>query len=491
MSSRQGTQREQTTRRNSHGGSSLRGSARDGASSALARQASQKSEVSRGESSHSSSLRGFIEAKSRAALVVRAVFLFILFASAVSVALLVYYYTTNEQQDEFRAEFHSDADKIFQTIATTFDTTLAAADNFVAAIVAHKYAMNGTFPFVALSNYPLQAAKVKSLSKAYVTSLHYLVSEEQRNDWEKFAAENNRFVQEAWNLQAQDSSWQGSLATFPRFQNQLFAKSYIIPPGDGPYLVSWQNYPIVFDPQMAPYNYDVFSLPSLARHWLPVIESKRPMVTRFENVMDPFSVRSKEEQQRIDRIRNFIPADENPAEPVMTLIYPIIDQKESVKVDPDRVNEAQFVGTLSFSLFWRELLRNSLPDKSKGIYVVTETLCGQSFTYEINGARTFYIANTDVHESRYDYMQVSKSFTSIVMKQEVSGKQRFYSGVPLSDASCPVTIKISPSESYENLYKTGDPMIFAISAGLIFVLAGGIFVLYDYLVDLGKQENQS
>ena len=436
-------------------------------------------------------IRGRIQSKSMLALIVRFIFSTVMVASAITVSLLVFFYTSNEEKNKFESEFRSDADKIFQSIGNAFDTTLAAADNLVATIVAHKGAINGTFPFIALKSYALQAAKVKALSKAYVAEVHYLIEDENRAEWEKFAAENNEFVSEAWKLQEYDKSFQGSLETFPKFEDRLFSnipEHYVIPEGDGPYLVSWQSYPVIYDETSAPYNLDISAIPSLARHWLPVIESKRPTVSGFENVVDPSVPDTTSGKRFVDYVSNFISADQSAREPVVTLVYPIIDQKTSLQIDANAVNETQFIGTFSFSLFWRELLRNILPDKSEGIYVVTETSCAQVFSYEINGAQTKYLSNKDVHDDGFDDLQEIRSFSSLLGTAGSSQNRPFYSGVPLSDAPCPITIKVSPSQKYKDIFLSDDPIVFAVTAGLIFVLAGGLFLLYDYLIDLGTRE---
>ena len=58
-----------------------------------------------------------------------------------------------------------------------------------------------------------------------------------------------------------------------------------------------------------------------------------------------------------------------------------------------------------------------------------------------------------------------------------------YTGMPLADFECPITIRISPSQKNEDMYISKDPVIFAVGAGLIFFLTGGLFLFYDYLVD--------
>ena len=318
--------------------------------------------------------------------VVRLLFAAVLVGSAVGVSLIVFYYTRNTEDREFETQFKSDADKILQSIGDAFDATLATADNFAAMTVAQKGAANTTFPFVAVPNYAIQAAKAKTLSKAFVVGTSYMISEEDREAWEVFASENNQFVQEAWELQKQDESYQGSLETYPNIQDEIFAnfpEFSIRPHGSGPYVVTWQNYPVIYEENSAPYNYDINAIPFIANRWYTAYNERRPIISTFSGVVDPRDPTTNPvDMISVNFAKNFIPPTENAAEPMVNLLYPIIDQKEKLRIDDD--SDAPVVGMWICTIFWREMLRNILPDTSKGILVMTENSCGQNFTYEIN-----------------------------------------------------------------------------------------------------------
>ena len=201
----------------------------------------------------------------RATVAVCLLFCVVMFGSAIAVALVVFFSTRRAEQDLFEKQFHSDADKILQSIGDFFDHSLSAMDGFVTMMVGQKDAMpNTSFPFVKIENFALQAAKYKTLTKCFTMGVHYLVQEKDRRDWEAFAEKNSQFVDEAWALQARDETFQGSMEKPPRREDRIFSNfpSYgDRPEGSGPYLVSWGVYPVIYEEFSAPYNYDLFSIP--------------------------------------------------------------------------------------------------------------------------------------------------------------------------------------------------------------------------------------
>ena len=100
--------------------------------------------------------------------------------------------------------------------------------------------------------------------------------------------------------------------------------------------------------------------------------------------------------------------------------------------------------------------------------------------------RVSYVSNLDVHDTRYDHLQITATVKSILDTSDETGTRSGYTGMPLADFECPVTIRISPTKKNEGMYLSNDPVIFAVGAGLIFFLTGGLFLFYDYLVDRGR-----
>jgi hypothetical protein len=313
-----------------------------------------------------------------------------------------------------------------------------------------------------------------------------LVSEEQRDDWEAFTSIHGpQFVAEAWNIQSQDDSFQGSLDKFPRLQKEIYTNYPVlapIPRGKGPYHVLWQNYPIVYQDDSAPYNYDINSFPPLAGGFNNTISTKRPSLTGF-NLLDvpaPFA------EIAHGYLEKMIPKDESPSEPVTSLVYPIIDQDGlDLQLSEDDINNGDVVGTISFGFFWRDLLRDILPESSQGILAVTEISCAQmeplGFTYEINGAVTNYLGLGDFSDQKYHYLELSTTLMEI-MDIPTGTRGRTYTGIPLSESACPIRMKLYPSEKSETSHYASRSVVFTICSVVVFLFAALLFALYDLLV---------
>jgi hypothetical protein len=52
-----------------------------------------------------------------------------------------------------------------------------------------------------------------------------------------------------------------------------------------------------------------------------------------------------------------------------------------------------------------------LPEGVTGIVTVIRNTCNQSFTYEINGPEATYLGEGDLHETKYDDMETTVSFS--------------------------------------------------------------------------------
>jgi hypothetical protein len=63
------------------------------------------------------------------------------------------------------------------------------------------------------------------------------------------------------------------------------------------------------------------------------------------------------------------------------------------------------------------------------------------------------------------------------------GRKSSYTGIPLTSTVCPISIRIYPSEKNEGSHTSSNPIFFTIAAGLIFVFAGVMFLVYDTLVE--------
>jgi hypothetical protein len=94
---------------------------------------------------------------------------------------------------------------------------------------------------------------------------------------------------------------------------------------------------------------------------------------------DDFALQA-ENEYNAEWIGDFLPPGEEPLEPVSDIYYPILEHYHEVFNHANHVKDDDIVGLLSLSVYWRDFIRNILPEGSNGIDVVFESGCNPSFT---------------------------------------------------------------------------------------------------------------
>jgi len=154
--------------------------------------------------------------------------------------------------------------------------------------------------------------------------------------------------------------------------------------------------------------------------------------------------------------------------------YPIFETRENVKVDLENGDD-QVVGLLAATWFWRDVLKDILPDDSTGIVVVFDNPCNPSFTYMVNGRIPLYLGRGDQHETQYDDLVIQNDFSGLSSPE--------FSSIPLNENYCPFQISVYPSSEREDVYTTADPIIIMVVTVAIFMFTTLVFVVYDLSVE--------
>lgn len=84
-------------------------------------------------------------------------------------------------------------------------------------------------------------------------------------------------------------------------------------------------------------------------------------------------------------------------EPTSMILHPV---HESV------ASSSQVAGVLAGGISWGALIRDSFPEQAQGIMAVVKNTCDQSFSYYHDGADLSFRGEGDLHDSRYDDMEV-------------------------------------------------------------------------------------
>jgi hypothetical protein len=112
--------------------------------------------------------------------------------------------------------------------------------------------------------------------------------------------------------------------------------------------------------------------------------------------------------------------------------------------------------------------------------IVFENECNPTFTFQIDGPDVTYVGRGDLHNPKYDHLEVSSWLNDL---SDFSTGGRKYTGVPLDTDFCPFFLRVFPSQDMEDDYTTNDAVIFTVAAVAIFVFTSFMFLLYDYLVE--------
>ena len=173
----------------------------------------------------------------------------------------------------------------------------------------------------------------------------------------------------------------------------------------------------------------------------------------------------------------------NPAEPVIRILYPILDTAEgAITVDrPD----SKVVGIIASSFYIRSFLEHILPRGERGLVVVFENTCNQTFTYEVSGDEATWLGNGDLHEEKFDHLGQSMDFAMIGFH---AAEQETYGGLHIDTDYCAYIVSTYPSTTMRDIHHTMNPVWYTLIAVSIFVFTTLFFLFYDKLVSMRQQK---
>ena len=426
--------------------------------------------------------------ESRAIFWLRVLVVLVLVASTVGVCIAVHNHLSNAEEEDFTSQFESDAAKMIEGIADSFDNTFGAADTFALSLVSFAKSTNMTWPFVTFPDFTVQGMKVLKSSNAFMVGLYPIVEVEQIDEWKQYASEHDDWVKEALEIHANDPDYDAKLVGLDEYavSYELYGTSGLVeepsPLGNySYYLPSWQDAPVI--PSPFPYNLDGYHTalgPSVARS----ISMKRPSIGDiFQYVIfDPEDEREAMHAAACNEwVSAYIPPNENTNEPSSAIGYPIIDRVDSVRLNVDDNEDLPIVGFFHFQFYWRDMIKNLLPENSRGLILVVESECNnQSVTFQIDGEESTFLGTGDLHDPKYDYLRIDVKLTDLLSTANPD-RDSDYSGLPL-DEYCPKILHVFPSQQMEDQYMTNQPAVFTGIVAVIFLFTSLVFLAYDLLV---------
>lgn len=457
----------------------------------------------------------------------------VLCGAAVTVAVLVYLYTSGKEEEEFQAQLESDADKLLTSVGRNFQMTMSAADDFMHRVLFHARLMSSSssewdnrhhhndynsttttagttfqilgtntnengdeyqWPFIPpLPGLAVQTSKLLSLTNSiYMAFYPWIANKEERLRWENFTRHHDHWVEDALRVQSTDPNFHGPLLHDYNVSYQIWNNEGPEPSeSEGPFLPSWMGSPVI--PYYYPFNWNALAYDAFADGLKFCMTTKSVVVTPVANNADPLDpIAVAQARTTSDWALPYLDPQEDPTEPFSDIYYPVMSNLDQVMADTSTAsgdNNDKALGAVAFSFYWRHSLKNILPTQSTGLILVVDNPCGpRGFTYQIDGPTPTFLGFGDLHESKFDHHKNDDdhhayAFTaSLANLTNTAGQGRTYTGVPMTHDFCPYSVTIYPSSEMQSKYITNGPIIFCCGSALIFIFVTALFCTYDVLM---------
>eukprot|EP00934_Nitzschia_sp_Nitz4_P001584 Nitzschia sp. Nitz4//scaffold59_size112058//30038//33704//NITZ4_004104-RA/size112058-snap-gene-0.61-mRNA-1//-1//CDS//3329555108//1584//frame0 len=394
----------------------------------------------------------------------------------VGASVSVFKLTRNKQHEHFKEDFSDYSSNILDSMSTSLHQSLSELDSLTNSAVSYAAYTNMTWPFVVIPNIGTRIAKVRGMTQSAVITMATLVYPEHRYAWDEFSlSQGPSWVRENLRVQRKDSEFHGTQLKDSALDEHLISPM-TTPWGpefnNSLYVPQWQAYPTASTFASA-FNFDLLSdaiLPEFP--W-----KKGAHLSNFKNLngANPFFS---------EWVYDFVHDDYEKDDPISELYYPIFDDA-ALEIDASTREEANMVGLFVMTFYWRNFLVDILPHDVKGIKLVIENTCNNTVSFSLDGHAVTLEGVGDVHKSKYENMKRQVELSDLSIFASTSS---WYTGLPLNGEECQHTIRIYPSETFEELYVTNQPFLYAICTVAIFMFTGLVFFAYDYLVEKRQKE---
>ena len=255
----------------------------------------------------------------------------------------------------------------------------------------------------------------------------------------------------------------------------------VLPTGTGPFLPVWQQTPAHARTQ-AILNLDFNRAPALGGVLPMLLEDPSKAILHRVFFPTPTGKKQMVASLATGQYRHDGHAEDFLNDPVSFMAYPVFDSLD--------VDNRQFVGVLAVNLYWSLYFTGILPSSAEPIVCVLSNSYNQTFAYHIDGASTIYLGEGDPHDSKYDNdpdFEVKVRVNQYIASR-ASPDKRGYTTASLHQTYGATDISIYPSIEMEHKYVTAQPITYAISIGVGFLVLS-LTIVYMFSRALAQHSN--
>jgi hypothetical protein len=179
--------------------------------------------------------------------VLRALVLVLLLVTATLASVGVYFYTSNDEKQEFKADYKANAHRIIGSFHDAVERRLGAINSMATAITSYALDTKQAFPFVTVPHFEIRGSDLRVRANTIFVQWMPLVTDETRTAWEEYTLTNRAQIDEAFEQDTKRSKIQddefgltNSTATGRRMLQQV-QKESILDDGTGYHPRIWSN----------------------------------------------------------------------------------------------------------------------------------------------------------------------------------------------------------------------------------------------------------
>ena len=352
----------------------------------------------------------------------------------------------------FLQQFENYAREVVAVARQNVNSSFTAIESFAVTISSFAASSNMTWPFVTVPNFAARADRLTKETKGFLVSMAPLVQADQRQEWDDYSLKQMpAMYQDAINYEGLNRSAE-ELVNATRKDIWYYKQAFnaqpdpVIDTSPGPWLVMWSLYPQDQVQQLPPTNLNIFSG-----------QRSQSIFYTTESTLQPTFEFVEVQRNRFD----------------CQVFQPIFEAPPGGK--HSNSGDAKVVGILFVLIDWIFYFQNLLRSGANGIVVAMTSSCtNMTLTYQIDGLAATYVGLGDLHDHKYDYMEVTAPF----LKFNVDPNR-----IPNGECIPDIALHIYPSQTLEDSFKTNNAAIYTTVVVLIFVFTSLVFVLYDFFVN--------
>eukprot|EP00934_Nitzschia_sp_Nitz4_P009323 Nitzschia sp. Nitz4//scaffold136_size62208//4385//8376//NITZ4_006361-RA/size62208-augustus-gene-0.5-mRNA-1//-1//CDS//3329535597//9313//frame0 len=403
----------------------------------------------------------------------------VLLLTAIAVTLTTYFFLERQQRESFETQVRSSKLQKFLCILMdrTWWTQHAAMTQMERArnaqwaysrtLSGHVYSSDRLeWPLVQFPLFAMYGNDLMTQGRLELSTPVIRVGHDQREAWEAFVVDVHQDMVEESHLIENgnlDSLIPNATSTFVDFIWKASAEGRV--PED-----ELDEYWVVLDTAPAPRTYGLINLSvGASSAYGPMIDTLLDL--KYEALLTsvkPYeaavgTVFTKEEHEEMHNNLDIL--DGSSASPHSFWSFPIYENP----LDPD----SRIVAVNFCPMAWDVFMLGLLPEGVKGITVVLDNSCDQSFTFSLDGPTVYYVGEGDFHDTKYDYLETF---------QDLMEGSFTHPNYTTSTGHCQYSMRIYASDDFSSSLEERIPVIFAIAVAGFFGMVAAVFFTYDVFV---------